>query len=109
VVLDVVLSVLDKKDPVTASRTSNSTDTSSDVVELQITQPTAHTSDDNNAVSNASTLQQQNAPPDTQHDTKTALSFKQVVKLVQKRTIESEVEQRLVATLPSDFQAKIRS
>ncbi|KAK3817457.1 MAG: hypothetical protein J3Q66DRAFT_440227 [Benniella sp.] len=81
VVLDVVLSTSDGNESTTVSRTNNN--------------------------STNATLQQQNLPSDDDgDDTKSTLTSNQIVRCVQKDILESNVEQLIVASPPSDSQSK---
>ena len=75
-------------------------------------QEPADTSTDDNRVtmlSSANTLPSTSALSDMKRGSTATISFKQVVQLAHKRPIESEVEQQLVCSLPSDIQVQVRT
>ncbi|KAF9364113.1 hypothetical protein BGX34_002480 [Mortierella sp. NVP85] len=82
-----------------------------DVVEnLQTVHPADNTLNNND---NLRRLLSTSTPPSRsssgiKRDSKASLSFREVVRLAQKKSVESEVEQRLVNSLPSAVQVQVR-
>ena len=111
VTLEVVLSTSDGNGPTTDSRNRDVTSTlkdENDIVDsLMIAQEPADTSkNDGRTIA----LLKSSAPPTMNSvPTETLLPFKQTKEAAQKTLIESEIEQQLVASLPSEIQVQIRA
>ncbi|KAF9364114.1 hypothetical protein BGX34_002481 [Mortierella sp. NVP85] len=112
VILDVVLS--DGNGPGTNSRTIGHTIASTEDMNTESLRPThlfADTSDSNDKLCTFSSVSTPLLPfqsSKVKTDSKATLSLKQIMKLAQK-PIESDVEQRLVISLPPDVQAQVRA
>ena len=111
VILDVVLSTLNGNSPAVAGRSrdiANLSTVKEDVESLQVTGLSADTlTGDNGAftLSRSSTL----PPQGTLSNLKRRLSFSQITILARKDSIQSEIEQQLVSSLPSDLQVQVRA
>ncbi|KAF9345961.1 hypothetical protein BGX34_004326, partial [Mortierella sp. NVP85] len=115
ITLDIVLSTPDGDTSATTSRKSGTTSvfTVEDVKEvLQATQqPAGTTNSDNRAdtLSKTSTVPSLSTFPDFKTESRTSLSFKEIVAIAQKESIESKIEQQMVSSLPQDVQVRVRT
>ncbi|KAF9343823.1 hypothetical protein BGX34_006334, partial [Mortierella sp. NVP85] len=115
VVLDVVLSSSYENASASASLNKDTTTTSmnEDVIkDLQIEQEPedmASSTDRTYAPSKGSTLPSMSALSDLKKGSRASLSFKQIENIVLKSSMESEIEQQLVLSLPSELQVQVRS
>ena len=94
-----------------SSNTSACLATEDDVENLQITHPANNTLNNNDnpqPLLSTSTPPPQSSPSDIKGISKARLSLREVVRLAQKKSFESEVEQRLVKSLPSEVQVQVR-
>ncbi|KAF9362270.1 hypothetical protein BGX34_006495 [Mortierella sp. NVP85] len=107
VVLDVVLSSSDEDTLAVAGR--NGASGGENVVESLLPKDTSSGDDRHLTASRAYTLPSASALSELKREPKATLSLEQIAEIAQKTSMESEIEQRLVSSLPSDIQVQVRA
>ena len=104
VTLDVVLLSSDQDTPTAAGRHKNTTaaEREEEMVDMSTSDNRTSTLSRTYVLAPGSTF------PDPKSRSRTSLSFKQIMKLAQKGSIESSLEEQVVSSLPPDIQVRVR-